>query len=91
LREGRESEQENQESVFHVARILSKPSQQTEFRELVSPPFLVGGEVGEGLLEDGLIEGADQANINAQSSRGSFLAAGVGMFEGLEFGPSCGL
>ncbi len=38
--------------------------------------------VGEGLIEDVAVEGEGPASSRAQSSPGSFLAAGVGMFEG---------
>jgi hypothetical protein len=62
-----------------MARILPGRNEEIEFQEVVSPPFLVGGEVGKkGLIEDAPVEGADQANSNAQSSPGSFLAVGVG-------------
>jgi hypothetical protein len=46
---------------------------------MTSPSSLNGGE---SLIEDMAIEAADQANSNAQSSPGSFLVVGVGMFEG---------
>jgi hypothetical protein len=42
---------------------------------------------GTGLIEDAAVEGADQANSNAQAAWGAFfLAEGVGMFEGGDVG-----
>jgi hypothetical protein len=65
-----------------MARILPGRNEEIEFQEVVSPPFLVGGEVGKkGLIEDAPVEGADQANLNAQSSPGSFFSCRRGMCE----------